>query len=216
MPGPAAGADEQHVLGVLARAVAGDQLAEGARLLVVVGIARQGLGAADLRLVAAGFGGHDQRGGFLLAAKAGAAEHDDGVFDAHRLLLQVGLEQLQLEADAAGFAAQQELGVGECQPAGIGVQRQPRFGMGLQCRPGVGKASIMNVSGGSHRAILGPIGRVLRYPCAIRILWRDYGGRADLDLSRSARGAHGRSLRSPDHRRHADQEDVDQRPCAHQ
>jgi hypothetical protein len=35
------------------------------------------------------------------------------------LLLQVGLEQLQLEADAARFAAQQKFGVGKCQAAGV-------------------------------------------------------------------------------------------------
>jgi hypothetical protein len=111
-----------------------------------VGISRQRPGAPDQRFVTAGFRRDHQGGRLLLAAKTGAAEHDDGVLDAVRLLLEVGLEQLQLEADAARFAAQQELGVGECQAAGVRVQWQARAGVGLQGRPRVGKAPVMYVS----------------------------------------------------------------------
>ena len=70
------------------------------------------------------------------------------------LLLQVGLEQLELEADAARFAAQQEFGIGEGQPAGVGVQRQPGVGVRLQRGPGVGQALVVDVAGRRHGPIL--------------------------------------------------------------
>jgi hypothetical protein len=114
--GAAAGADEELVSGgSLPFAVLRHQLAEGAGLLVVVGIARQRRQRGLSPRVAAGLGLRDHEGGVFFAAKPGAAEHHHGVLDAVGLLLQVGLEQLQLKADAAGFAAQQELGVGEGQ-----------------------------------------------------------------------------------------------------
>jgi hypothetical protein len=44
-------------------------------------------------------------------------------------LLQIGLEHLQLEPDAAGFAAQQKLGIGKGQPVGVGLERHALVGM---------------------------------------------------------------------------------------
>ena len=71
--------------------------------------------------------------------------------DAGRRQAQVGLEQLELEADAARLAPQQELGVGEGQPVGIGLQRLAAVGMGLQRGPGVAeRRGLPDVFGGFH------------------------------------------------------------------
>jgi hypothetical protein len=82
--------------------------------------------------------------------EARAAEHHHRVVDALGLLRQVGLEHLQLEADAAGLAPQQELGVGKGQPVGIGMQEFAAVGMRLQFGPGVGEAAVLEVLGAFH------------------------------------------------------------------
>jgi hypothetical protein len=69
-------------------------------------------------------------------------------------LLDVGLEQFELEPDAAGLAPQQELGVREGQPAGIRLERQSGVGMGLEGGPGVGQAVVVNIAGRTHARIL--------------------------------------------------------------
>ena len=65
--------------------------------------------------------------------------------DAMRMLCQIGLEHLQLEADAARLAPQQELGVGKGQAVGVGLQRVATVGMGLKVGPGVGDALLAQV-----------------------------------------------------------------------
>jgi hypothetical protein len=77
--------------------------------------------------------------GFIHGFEACTAKHDDGVFNAHFHLVQVGLEQLQLQPDATGFAAQQKLRVGKGQAVGVGLQRDASVGLGLDVGPGVGQ-----------------------------------------------------------------------------
>jgi hypothetical protein len=55
--------------------------------------------------------------------EACAAKHHHRVVDALLLLVHVGLEQFQLNADAAGFTARHEFGVSKCHAVSIGAQR---------------------------------------------------------------------------------------------
>ncbi|EWS62727.1 hypothetical protein Y695_04043 [Hydrogenophaga sp. T4] len=87
-------------------------------------------------------------------AHARAAKDHDGVFYAQFSLCEIGFEHFQLEADAARFAAQQELGVGESQTVGVGLQRAPFVGVRLQLGPGVGQAAFVQVLGGFHAGLL--------------------------------------------------------------
>ena len=91
---------------------------------------------------------------FGCLAETGAAEDHDGVLDAQLTLRQVGFEHFQLEADAAGFAPQQELGIGEGQAVGVGLQDVAAVGMGLQVGPGIGDALFAQVVCGFHTASL--------------------------------------------------------------
>ena len=52
---------------------------------------------------------------------AGAAKNDDGVLDAVRSLGQIWFKQFEPKTDAAGFTAQEKLGVGEGQAARVGI-----------------------------------------------------------------------------------------------
>jgi len=108
---------------------------------------RAGAGA---RGCTAGLGLRQALAGDGRLAKARAAEHHDRVLDPRILLCQVGFEHLQLETDATGFPAQQELRVGEGQPVGVGLQGVAAVGVGLQLGPGVGQPLFAQVLGGFH------------------------------------------------------------------
>src|SRR5690606_20557540 len=73
------------------------------------------------------------------------------------LLRQIGLDHLELEPDAACFAAQQELRVREGKPVRVGVPRVPVVRMGLQFCPGVSQASFGDVVMGFHGDSSGPV-----------------------------------------------------------
>ena len=92
-------------------------------MLVIAGVANAAPRQRQHRRVAAFLGPHQRRAGLLGIRKAGAAEHHHGVLNALLLLIEVGLEHLQLEADAARFAPQQKLRVRKSQTVGVGLQR---------------------------------------------------------------------------------------------
>ncbi len=85
----------------------GHDLREAAGLVIVVREVGQGLGAGGVAV----FGRGD----------AGAAEHDDGGFDAAFVHHQLGLEEFKLEADGAEFLTRHEIAVGEGQAVGGGA-----------------------------------------------------------------------------------------------
>ncbi|MNN89625.1 hypothetical protein D3C81_2074660 [compost metagenome] len=72
------------------------------------------------------------------------------MLDTLRGHFQVGLEQLELESDAAGFAAQHELGIGEGEAVRVRIQRVARDGKVVELRPGVGQAAVIQVGIGFH------------------------------------------------------------------
>jgi hypothetical protein len=132
---------------------------ERAGLRVVVRVLHGALCARDALGVAAGLCVGQLLPGVLGCHEARAAVHHDGVLDALRRLAQVGLEQLQLEADAACLAAQHEFGVGEGQAVGVGVQRVAGDGEVVQLGPGVGQAAFSEVGIGVHWENSSEIGR---------------------------------------------------------
>ena len=114
-PGAAAGDDVDRL--VERRRAARDDGGEAARLLVVArhrerasaaAFRRRGVAAVARRreLALGDVGGDD----------AGAAEEDDRRLDALLVLDQLGLEQLELQADRPQLLAQQEVDVGEGEP----------------------------------------------------------------------------------------------------
>ena len=155
--GAAAGADEQLFLLRLAQAVGGHDAGEVARGLVVARRAHGALGQRQGLGVAAGLGGGQLLLRDLGRDEAGAAVHHHGAVHAGGRQRQFGLEQFELEADAARFGAQQELGVGKGQAVRIGLQRLAAVGMRLQFGPGVGQGragGILDVLGAVHHLLL--------------------------------------------------------------
>ncbi len=106
----AAAGDDDVLAPVTFQAASGHDPGEAARLVIVVRQIGKRLGAR-MRAV---FGRGD----------AGAAEHDDGGFDAAFVHDQLGLQKLQLQADGAQLFARQEIAVGEGQAIG----RRPGLG----------------------------------------------------------------------------------------
>ena len=96
-------------------------------------------------MIAACFGLRKQGCGFFLTSEARTSEHDNGVFDAVRLLFQIGLEHLQLKAYAARLTAQQELGVSEGKARGVRFKLVASVGMGLKYSPGVSETGGVQV-----------------------------------------------------------------------
>ena len=142
---PAAGADVQPLGAFAARAIGGHQPREQPRLVVVDRIAHTPLGQLQGRglIALAGQGQFFIR--ILWRGETRAAEDHDGVLDAQLLLLQIGLQHLELETDAPRLAAQQEFGIGERQAVGIGQERLAGIGMGLQVGPGLGELAVFYV-----------------------------------------------------------------------
>eukprot|EP01137_Pigoraptor_chileana_P011302 Opistho-2@61934 len=152
--GAAASGDKQFVNHRLAGAVLGHQATESARSLVEPGVAHQRLGLGDGLGVACGLHLRQMVTCLVRAAEAGAAEHHHGVLYTVRMLRQIRLEHLQLKTNATGFAAQQEFGVGESQPFGIGLQGVAGAVVGLQSGPGVGESAVVQVLVVAHAGLL--------------------------------------------------------------
>ncbi len=91
-------------------------------------------------------------GAALLAAQA--ALHGGAGRVMLSLLGQVGLEHFELEADAAGFAPQQEFRIGKGQAVGLGGHRGRGVVVGQQLGPGAGQGGLLEVVGAVHLAIV--------------------------------------------------------------
>lgn len=90
----------------------------------------------------------------FLGQKAGAAKHHYRVFHALFALVDIGLEHFQLDADTAGLAPKQKLGIGERKPVGIGLQCVAAVGVGMQFCPGICEAGFGQVLGVFHVLIV--------------------------------------------------------------
>ncbi|MPN57680.1 hypothetical protein SDC9_205374 [bioreactor metagenome] len=84
-----------------------------------------------------------------------AAEDDDGVLHTLRGHGQIGLEQFQLETDAASLSAQHELGVGKGEAVGVGLQRIASDCEIVDLGPGVGQASVVQIGICFHGVLMG-------------------------------------------------------------
>ena len=151
--GAAAGADVELLFLRQLQAVGGHGAAELARGFVVAGVAHHALGRAQGVGVATGLGGGQALGCLLGRQEARAAVHHHGVGDAGFRQVELGFEHFELNADAARVAPQQELGVGEGEAVGVGLQGLAAVGMGLQLGPGIGQRGSggeLDVFGGFH------------------------------------------------------------------
>ena len=146
--GATACADEQLLVFRTRVAVACDQAGKLTGFVIKVRIADMSLrdfqgvlrGLVTLLRQQVGLSGVQRFLGLLRGRKAGAAKHDDGVFNTLFVLADFWLEHFQLHADTTCFAAQQKFGVCKGKSVGVSVQRVALLGMGLQFRPGVCKS----------------------------------------------------------------------------
>ena len=122
-----------------------DLLALGPVLAPFAGRTSLGLAEAHALGIAAGLGGRQGACGVLWGLKACAAIDDDGVLYALGTLADVGLEHLQLKADAACFAPEQKLRIGKGHAVGIGQQGVAVVGVGVQFFPGIGQTAFIEL-----------------------------------------------------------------------
>ena len=148
----AAGADKQLISRRSRVAVARHQARKQPRLVVIPSIANMPLGQSQRGFIVAFFSQLKRCIGLLGRGKAGAAEHHNRVFNALGLLVDFGLKHFQLDAQAAGFTAQQKLRVGKSEPVGIGPQRRAVGGLEMQFSPGIGQTVFGEVLGLFHKS----------------------------------------------------------------
>ena len=116
-----------------------------ARLVIIL---RFGLEPLGDRALAVGRGGGDQRVGLVRLGDARRAVEDEGRGDVRLVEQQLGLQQLELEADRPQILAQQEVHVLEGEPIG-GV---------AVCGPSVGWAAVSASSRAGWKTRLGGFG----------------------------------------------------------